>query len=426
MKRILVLLLGIMLLAGIASAEEKDAAFLGKPFPDFTVTDTEGNTFILSEALKDYEAVLINFWATWCGPCRNEFPYLNEAYGKYRDRVAFIALSTEKSDTMEKIEAYRKEHGIPFPMGRYTDEKIEEYIDTSGIPVTVIVDRFGNAVFVHNGALSSAGSVERVLDTFLGDGYTESAVLKEIPKDTSTHGYPVSAARAIYPEESGKYRKVLLRSDQHPNPITGYIIPPDETVRLRIEIGPEDDAASMVCVNMLYGEVTPVASLLDPDRGVYVYDVEMPGAEDVVHYLAIALYDGIAAEDNKQMAIYLYINEETVNETVAEENAEGTSGKFTWEYADEVKKAESAAQAYTMHVVDQDGNPVEGVTVNFCTDVSCVPKETDEDGLITFIGAPDAYHVTIVDAPDGYSWDEDYEMYTAREYGEWVLRVRKD
>ena len=79
-----------------------------------------------------------------------------------------------------------------------------------------------------------------------------------------------------------------------------------------------------------------------------------------------------------------------------------------------------------MHVVDQNGNPVEGVTVNFCTDVSCVPKESDEDGLITFTGAPDAYHVTIVDVPDGYSWDEDYEMYTAREYGEWILRVRKD
>ena len=426
MKKILVLLLSIVLLAGIASAEERNTDILGKPFPDFTATDTEGNSFTLSEALKDHEAVLINFWATWCGPCLREFPFLNEAYEKYRDRVAFIALTAEKNDTMEKIEAYKKEQGISFPMGRYTDEKMNEYVDTSGIPVTVIVDRFGNAVFVHNGALSSADSVERVLDTFLGDGYTASAVLKEIPKDTSTHAYPVSASRAIYPEEGGKYRKVLLRSDQHPNPITGYIIPPDETVRLRIEIGPEDDAASMVLVDMFRGETKPVASLLDSDRGIYVCDVEMPGAEDVVHYLPIALYDGIAAEDNKQMAIYLYINEETVNETVAEENAEGLSGKLTWEYADEEKKAENKQEAYLVHVADQDGNPVEGVTVNFCTDTACVPKESDENGLITFTGAPDAYHVQIIDAPDGYSWDEDYEMYTAREYGEWVLRVRKD
>ena len=93
---------------------------------------------------------------------------------------------------------------------------------------------------------------------------------------------------------------------------------------------------------------------------------------------------------------------------------------------DEDEKAENKQQAYLVHVVDQDGKPVEGVTVNYCTDVSCVPKESDENGLITFTGAPDAYHVTIVDAPDGYSWDEGYEMYTAREYGEWVLRVKKD
>ena len=55
MKKILALLLSIMLLAGIASAEETQDDFLGKPFPDFTVTDTDGNSFTLSEALKDHD-----------------------------------------------------------------------------------------------------------------------------------------------------------------------------------------------------------------------------------------------------------------------------------------------------------------------------------------------------------------------------------
>ena len=150
----------------------------------------------------------------------------------------------------------------------------------------------------------------------------------------------------------------------------------------------------------------------------------MPDASDIVHYLAIALYDGVAAEDNRQIAIYLYINEETVIETVEEENAEEQE-KLTWEYAEEEEKAGNTVQAYIVHVLDQDGNPVEGVIVNFCTDTACVPKESDGDGLITFSGALDVYHVQIIDVPDGYSWDEDYEMYTPREYGEWVLRVRK-
>ena len=101
------------LCAGGACEEAFGTSFLGKPFPDFTVTDTEGNTFTLSEALKDHEAVLINFWATWCRPCNHEFPYLNEAYEKYRDRVAFIALSKENKDTTEKIAAFKKEKPLP-------------------------------------------------------------------------------------------------------------------------------------------------------------------------------------------------------------------------------------------------------------------------------------------------------------------------
>ena len=337
MKKILVLLLSITLLAGIASAEETKDDFLGKPFPDFTVTDTEGNSFTLSEALKDHEAVLINFWATWCGPCNKEFPYLNEAYGKYRDRVAFIALSTEKKDTIEEIEAYRKENGIDFPMAR-DEGGMYRYIAANSIPKTVVVDRFGNAAFYHN-AFTNAKEVGRALDTFLGDGYTETKVLNEIPRDTSTRSFPASAARAVYPD-SGSYKKVILYMDAYPKPIAGYIVP-DDSVRLRIEIAADDDVDKM-------------------------------------------------------------------------------------EYADEEKKAEGTPQAYILHVADQDGNPVEGVSVNFCTDEACVPKESDEDGLVTFTGEPDAYHVTIVDVPEGYSWDENYEMYTTREYGEWVLRVRKD
>ena len=98
MKKILmlslVLALALTLCPGTAWGEE-NVDFLGKPFPDFTVADTEGNPFTLSEALKTHEAVLINFWATWCGPCKAEFPALSQVYAEYSDRVAFIALSIE-------------------------------------------------------------------------------------------------------------------------------------------------------------------------------------------------------------------------------------------------------------------------------------------------------------------------------------------
>ena len=411
------------LCAGGACEETFDTSFLGKPFPDFTVTDTDGNTFTLSEALKDHEAVLINFWATWCGPCKHEFPYLNEAYEKYRDRVAFIALSKENKDTTEKIAAFKKENGLSLPMGRNEDGKASQTVDLSGIPVTVVVDRFGNAVFAQRGGFINADEVGRVLDAFLGDSYTETTVLEKIPVDTTTRSFPVGAARAIYPD-SGNYKKVLLHVTSHEKPFTGFIVP-DDSVRLRIEITAEDNAVNMVYTDLYEYKLISVLKLMDPERGVFVYDQKMYNAEDEDQFLKAGLGDYTKDPDEKTISVLLFRNEEDIDKFAERYKAEGL-GEITWEYADEAASAKNSAQAYIIHVVDQNNNPVEEVTVNFCTDTACTPQETDETGTITYEAAPYKYHVQIIDAPEGYSWDEGFDMYTPAEYGEWVLRVRKD
>ena len=92
----------------------------------------------------------------------------------------------------------------------------------------------------------------------------------------------------------------------------------------------------------------------------------------------------------------------------------------------EITAVENAPQAYGLHVADQDGAPVPGVYVNFCTDTACVMCFSDEDGLISFDGAPDRYHVQVLKVPEGYSLDEESELYTDPAYGEWTLRLRKD
>ena len=413
----------LALCAGTASAEENSTAILGKPFPDFTVTDTEGNTFTLSEALKDHEAVLINFWATWCGPCRNEFPYLNEAYGKYRDRVAFIALSTDPNDTIEKIGEYRAKNGISFPMARDEGKELYRYISASSIPDTVIVDRFGNAAFFHAGAFQAAREAELVLEAFLGDGYKETAVLNGVPRDISTRSFPVSAARAIYPD-GGNCKKINFHMDDYPKPIAGYIIPGD-SVRLRVEVAADDDVVNMTVMDLNTAAATDVLSLLDPERCIYVYDQKMTGPWDEEPCVQLTLFNRAVDDEDidRQCIVFLFPDEESIGKLV-ENMKEITSGQVGWEYAEETKA--EALQAYILHVVDQENNPVGEVSVNFCTDMACVPRESDESGTITFTGAPNVYHVQIIDAPEGYSWDEDYEMYTTREYSEWVLRVRKD
>ncbi len=70
----MIMFLALAMSAGAAAAEEEGTAIPGEHFPDFTATDTEGNTFTLSEALNDYKAAPINFFTAWCGLCRFKSP----------------------------------------------------------------------------------------------------------------------------------------------------------------------------------------------------------------------------------------------------------------------------------------------------------------------------------------------------------------
>ena len=412
-------LLALLLCFGMAAAE--DADILGKPFPDFTVTGTQGNSFTLSEALKEHEAVLINIWATWCPPCEAEMPMLNEVYEQYGDRVAFIALSYDADDSAEKIEAYRQSHGLTFPMGRDEGASLYQYLGGQGVPTTVIVDRFGNAGFVQVGSFFSANEVKRVIEAFLGDSYTETVTLTSIPKDTATSAFPVSAATSIRVENES-VRLVIFWAEGDSAPQMAYVID-DDTAHLRLEAAASDDPANMICVDydMNFYELS---SLLDPQRGVYLFNVEMPGEEAERHYKYICLGDGGSEEGKILYGVYLISGDAYVEEL--EQDLLSWGYQVTWEYAENLPTEEAAPQAYILHVVDQYGEPVPGVTVKFCTDTTCVLLESDEGGTISFEGEPDFYHVQPLKTPEGYSFDAAFEFTTHDAYGEWALYIRKD
>ena len=105
--------------------------------------------------------------------------------GRFSAHVIRIALSKEPKDTNEKISSFRQENGLTLPMGRDEDHKLYDYTETKNIPVTVIVDRFGNAVFLQVGSFRTSDDLRRTLNAFLGDQYTETAILHSVPADTS-------------------------------------------------------------------------------------------------------------------------------------------------------------------------------------------------------------------------------------------------
>lgn len=182
MKKFLALMLALAMCLGcVAFAEEEAATYaVGAPLPDFTFTAIDGTTYTLSEVLKEKDMVLINLWATWCNPCRQEFPYMEEAYELYKDQIEIFALSVEETDDVETLTAFAAEYGMTFPVGR-DETNIFGGFGLNGIPTSLVVDRFGNVAFLETGSQTALGNFTRLFDVFVGDDYTESIVLDEIP-----------------------------------------------------------------------------------------------------------------------------------------------------------------------------------------------------------------------------------------------------
>ncbi len=125
------------------------AAVVGAPAPDFTLTDLGGKTVRLS----DYkgQAVLVNFWATWCGPCRAEMPLLQDRYTTFHDSGLEI-LGVNIGEDLETIRPFIEDLGLGFTVLLDTDLQVNDSYRVLGYPTTIAVDRDGKVVDVHVGA----------------------------------------------------------------------------------------------------------------------------------------------------------------------------------------------------------------------------------------------------------------------------------
>lgn len=142
---------------------------LGDRLPDFTVVDCEGNSHSLHQMLEQNKAVLLNFWFLNCGPCKMEFPYLQEAYESFGEQVAFLALNP-LDGTDETIKAYRTEQGLTIPMA-VCEQSFQNMLGLSAYPTTVILDRYGNICLMHTGMFTDSAALENALSYFTQEEY---------------------------------------------------------------------------------------------------------------------------------------------------------------------------------------------------------------------------------------------------------------
>ena len=156
---------------------------LGDTVEDFTATLSDGTVFSLSETLAEGKPVLLNFWASWCGPCKNEMPAMEAAWQLLKDDVAFVCLSTEPTDTLETIASIREELGLAtLPMGLGGEDLYMKMKQSDSIPLTVVIDRNGVLCFRHHGSVPTAEKFVDLMEVFTAEEYSEPRLLEEIPR----------------------------------------------------------------------------------------------------------------------------------------------------------------------------------------------------------------------------------------------------
>ena len=179
-KLIHIILLAAMLtaaLAGTAYADEDIGVEPGQAMPDFTVSLTDGSTVTLSELLKNKDLVVLNIFASWCGPCEREFPEMENVYEENKDRMEIISVSAEPKDTMELISDYKSSHGLSFPMGLKGDSL--SFLKVSSFPTTIFIDRNGNVGFIKVGAFVNRAEFEDKINVFLSQDYNGNPLASE-------------------------------------------------------------------------------------------------------------------------------------------------------------------------------------------------------------------------------------------------------
>ena len=156
-------LLAAALVSACSSGKEKSAGVV-KPVPQFTLSSLNGKTV----AMKDLsnKVVVIDFWATWCGPCREEIPHLNKLYSDYKGQgLEIVGISMD--DGPDVVKEFAREMRMEYPVVMGNEELAEQFGGILGLPTTFIVDRKGNIVKKFVG-LPSAEALNRVVRELVG------------------------------------------------------------------------------------------------------------------------------------------------------------------------------------------------------------------------------------------------------------------
>ena len=162
-KIIMLTILVLVLASGLVMtgcSGPTQGAQVGKLAPGFQLTDLDGQSVSLSDFRG--KPVLLNFWASWCGPCRSEMPFIQRLHEEWADKglvIVAVNIGESSSQAKEFVESY----GLPFLVLLDTEQETALSYNVRGIPATFFIDKDGIIQDIKVGAFSSKAEIERQL-----------------------------------------------------------------------------------------------------------------------------------------------------------------------------------------------------------------------------------------------------------------------
>ncbi len=155
-------LLGLLALLGIGLIRSQQGPInVGDRIPDFSLTTFDGQSYNTADLRG--QVILINFWASWCDPCKEEAAALEQAHQEYQER-GVVFLGVNYVDTEPEALAYLDQFGITYPNGPDLGTEISQAFRMRGVPETYIVDRQGTLVSRKIGPYGSLSEIEAALE----------------------------------------------------------------------------------------------------------------------------------------------------------------------------------------------------------------------------------------------------------------------
>ena len=325
---------------------------LGDIMYDFTIMTAAGESITLSEVLAEKKMVLLNFFFTTCGPCANEFPYMEEAYQMYKDDVAVVALDPLDQD--EVVAGYQSSMGLTFPMAACPSVWSATF-NISGYPTSLVIDRYGMICLIEVGGITSLRPFTSIFETFTADDY-EQKVYGSVSE-------LITNVKPTYEMDTSENVTALLNSAEYP-------------ITYRAEEGESAEYCWPFIEAEKNGEVCMKASNqeIEDSYAILYADVELKAGQAVG-------FDYLTSTERASDVLFVIVNDEDIYQISGVDEVETWKSCYPW-----VALEDGTYEVALCYLKDESGN--EGDDTVYIKNMRVVDaSEIDTDTFIPRLAA---------------------------------------